>query len=267
MSGIELALRTRPTARLDLWRLTPDRLFPLNLEKIEKLGVGSGRDEIRVGDLFRVRTIKQDVLRFVALDHRCDGVAQGMRSGTIEADGDVGAWAGAGMEGGNLRVSGDAGAGAGASMSGGHIEIGGDAGDGAAGPKPTSMLGMQGGTLVVRGKSGHRIGERMRRGLVILEGKTGDDVGARMVAGTVVIMRGAGLRTGIAARRGSLVLAREPDDLLPSFVDCGVAEFTYLRLLAGELERLGVHARFSGRARRLMGDMAAKGKGEILIAR
>jgi formylmethanofuran dehydrogenase subunit C len=265
VSGVELALRAKPPARLNLWRLTPDRLFAMTVDRIERLSIGHANHDIKVGDLFRVRTIKQDVLRLAALDRACDGVARGLGSGTVEVEGDVGAWAGAGMTGGLLRIHGGAGAGAGASMTGGLIDIGGDAGDYAAGPKPAAQYGMSGGVIVVRGKAGDYVGARMRRGLVVVGGRAGDDIGARMVAGTIVLMRGAGARPGVAMRRGSLVYVREPGDLPPSYVDCGIAEFAWLRLLGVELARLGVSSRMSGRARRFMGDMAAKGKGEILL--
>jgi formylmethanofuran dehydrogenase subunit C len=52
---------------------------------------------------------------------------------------------------------------------------------------------------------------------------------------------------------------------LPTFGDCGVMEFDYLRLLERWLCETGKSIKLGGRARRLMGDQAALGKGEMLI--
>jgi formylmethanofuran dehydrogenase subunit C len=52
---------------------------------------------------------------------------------------------------------------------------------------------------------------------------------------------------------------------LPTFCDCGVMEFDYLRILDRWLRTAGQRVGLGDRARRLMGDMAALGKGEMLI--
>jgi formylmethanofuran dehydrogenase subunit C len=86
-----------------------------------------------------------------------------------------------------------------------------------------------------------------------------------MVAGTILFKRGVGAQAGFGLRRGSLIFLEEPKDLLPTFGDCGVMEFDYLRLLDRWLRASGEHVGLGDRARRLMGDMAALGKGEMLI--
>jgi formylmethanofuran dehydrogenase subunit C len=60
-------------------------------------------------------------------------------------------------------------------------------------------------------------------------------------------------------------LLKEPRELLPTFGDCGVMEFDYLRLLERWLRETGKSIKPGDRARRLMGDQAALGKGEMLI--
>jgi formylmethanofuran dehydrogenase subunit C len=57
----------------------------------------------------------------------------------------------------------------------------------------------------------------------------------------------------------------KPKDILPTFSDCGVMEFDYLRLLEEWLRGQDVRIRLGARARRLIGDMAVLGKGEMLI--
>jgi formylmethanofuran dehydrogenase subunit C len=105
----------------------------------------------------------------------------------------------------------------------------------------------------------------MRRGLVIVNGDAGDYLGGRMIAGTILVKHKVGRFAGYGLRRGSLILLDEPKELLPTFGDCGVMDFTYLRLLEHWLREQGKAISLGSRARRLMGDMAALGKGEMLI--
>jgi formylmethanofuran dehydrogenase subunit C len=60
-------------------------------------------------------------------------------------------------------------------------------------------------------------------------------------------------------------LVETPKDILPTFGDCGVLEFDYLRLLEHWLRANDKPVNLGGRARRLMGDMSVLGKGEMLI--
>ena len=90
---------------------------------------------------------------------------------------------------------------------------------------------MRGGLLTIGGNAGPLLGERMRRGLVIVNGDAGDYLGGRMIAGTILVKHRVGRFAGYGLRRGSLILLDEPKELLPTFGDCGVMEFNYLRLL------------------------------------
>jgi RNA polymerase sigma factor (sigma-70 family) len=126
-------------------------------------------------------------------------------------------------------------------------------------------FGMRGGRLSIGGKAGSMLGERMRRGLVVVQGGAGDYAGARMIAGTLLIKGRVGRWAGFGLRRGSIILSKEPKDLLPTFGDCGVLDFNWLRVLERNLQATGARVKFRCRARRLMGDMAVLGKGEMLI--
>jgi len=180
-------------------------------------------------------------------------------------EGDSGAYLGASMKGGKIEVKGSSGVLAGASMSGGTIVIDGDAGERAAGIAVGETLGMRGGQLTIKGNAGPLLGEHMRRGFVIVGGNAGDYAGGRMVAGTILFKRGVGRYAGFGLRRGSLIFVEAPKELLPTFCDCGVMEFDYLRLLDRWLRSTGEHVGLGDRARRFMGDMAALGKGEMLV--
>ncbi len=162
-----------------------------------------------------------------------------MKEGEIIVEGDVGAYLGAGMKGGKIEVKGNAGVLAGASMAGGTLAVGGDTGERAGGILVGETLGMRGGLLTIGGNAGPLLGERMRRGLVIVNGDAGDYLGGRMIAGTILVKHRVGRFAGYGLRRGSLILLDEPKELLPTFGDCGVMEFTYLRLLEHWLREQG----------------------------
>jgi formylmethanofuran dehydrogenase subunit C len=265
VSAFTFELKGKPDQRLDLSPLTPTRLKDLKPKEIESLAIGTTQAKLNLGEAFQIKGNDAASLRFVGTDARCDKIGAGLTGGEIVVDGDTGAYLGEGMKGGKIAVKGSAGVLAGASMSGGSITIEGDAGERAAGIAVGETLGMKGGQLTINGNAGPLLGERMRRGLVIVVGNAGDYAGGRMVAGTILLKRGVGRYAGFGLRRGSLIFVEEPKDLLPTFCDCGVMEFDYLRILDRWLRTIGQRVGLGDRARRLMGDMAALGKGEMLI--
>jgi formylmethanofuran dehydrogenase subunit C len=265
VSALTFELRSAPDQRLDLASLLPERLDGLKPTEIEALAVGTTRVRLSVGDAFKVTGGDASNVRFAGTDARCDKIGAGMTEGAIIVDGDAGAYLGAGMKKGKIEVSGNAGVLAGASMAGGSIAIAGDAGERAGGINVGETLGMRGGVLTIGGNAGSLLGERMRRGLVIVSGDAGDYAGGRMVAGTIVLKRRAGANAGFGLRRGTLIFVEPPKDILPTFGDCGVLEFDYLRLLEHWLRANDQPINLGARARRLMGDMSVLGKGEMLI--
>jgi formylmethanofuran dehydrogenase subunit C len=265
MSALSFELKGKPDQRLDLSPLIPAKLKELKGKEIEALVIGTTRDKLAVGDAFKVSGKDAEAISFSATDGRCDKIGAGMKEGEITVEGGVGAYLGAGMKGGKIKVKGNAGVLAGASMAGGEIAIGGDAGERAGGILVGETLGMRGGLLTIGGNAGPLLGERMRRGMIIVSGDAGDYPGGRMVAGTIIVKQRVGRFAGYGLRRGSLILLNEPKDLLPTFGDCGVMEFDYLRLLEHWLRGTGRTISLGCRARRLMGDQAALGKGEMLI--
>ena len=265
MSALTFELKAKPDQRLDLSPLTPARLKELKLKDIEALAIGTTRVTLTVGDAFKVKGKDVSELRFAGTDGRCDKIGGGLTEGTIVVEGDTGAYLGAAMKGGKIEVKGNAGVLAGASMTGGSIAISGDAGERAGGIHVGETLGMRGGVITIGGNAGSLLGERMRRGLVIVGGDAGDYAGGRMVAGTILVKRGVGRGAGFGLRRGSLIFVEAPKEILPTFGDCGVLEFDYLRLLERWFRKTGKAIRLGDRARRLMGDMSVLGKGEMLI--
>jgi formylmethanofuran dehydrogenase subunit C len=265
VSALTLELKGKPEQRLDLSPLTPTRLAGLKPKEIGELSIGTTRIPVMVGDLFKVRAGDAGSLRLIGTDARCDRIGRLLTEGEILVEGDAGAYLGASMLGGKITVTGSAGPYAGAAMAGGSIEIGGDAGERAGGIVVGETFGMRGGRLMIGGNADRMLGERMRRGLIIVNGEAADYAGARMIAGTIILKRAVGRWAGYGLRRGSLILMEEPRELLPTFGDCGVMEFNYLRLLERQLTQTGVNIKLGFRARRLIGDMASLGKGEMLI--
>jgi formylmethanofuran dehydrogenase subunit C len=265
VSALSFELKGKPDQRLDLSPLVPARLKDLKPKEIEALAIGTTRETLTVGDAFKLKGKDVASISFVGTDARCDKIGFELKDGAIVVDGDAGAYLGERMKGGSIEVKGSAGVLAGASMLRGRIAIAGDVGERAGGIAVGETLGMRGGALVIGGNAGPMLGERMRRGLVVVNGDAGDYAGGRMVAGTILFKRGVGRGAGYGLRRGSLIFLEPPKDILPTFGDCGVLEFDYLRLLERSFRAAGQTIKLGDRARRLMGDMSVLGKGEMLI--
>jgi formylmethanofuran dehydrogenase subunit C len=260
------ALRASPDQRLDLSALLPEKLAGKTVKDIAAIEIGTTRQTVTVGDVFKIRGGNAEEIHFEGGTDKFDRVGEAMTSGQIIVHGDVGIEAGRKMSGGDLQIGGDAGPFAGSCMAGGRLEIGGDAGDFLSAPRDGEMQGMSGGMLIVRGSAGARAGDRLRRGTILIERAAGDWPGSRMVAGTLIILGASGANPGYLMRRGTLVLGKA-ESLPSTFVDSGLftSSFTGLfgRFLEGESRAAG--RLFKSDLQRFAGDMATLGKGEILI--
>jgi formylmethanofuran dehydrogenase subunit C len=271
MSGWKLTLLAAPVLRLDLRGLLPSKLAPMKQSEIERLAIGRGAGLVALAELFRVAPeTDEELLVFAGSGlERCDRIGWKQSSGRIVVEGDAGDYAGALMHAGEMLVAGSARDLAACEMAGGTLVVEGDVRDHAAGVLPGSIDGMRGGRLVVRGHAGARFGDRMRRGTALVFGDAGDFLASRMVAGTIALGGRAGAHVGYAMRRGSVVFAgAAPPHIaatfVPSFAEVGV----FWQLLARDLERAGgVFAGLAKRriAARHLGDLAAAGKGELLV--
>jgi formylmethanofuran dehydrogenase subunit C len=269
LSPMTFSLRAPPAQRLDLSPLTPQNLSRKTIAEIESIEVGTTRVRATVGDVFRIRDGDPDTILIEGGSTRFDRVGMGMTSGSIRVEGEVGVEAGRLMSGGQLTIRGDAGPFAGSGMKGGTLDIEGDAGERLGGPLSGETVGMAGGLLHVRGDAGPRAGDRLRRGCILIEGRAGAYAGSRMIAGTLAIGGEAGELPGYLMGRGTIMLGRGATLFSPTFGDCGEHDLVAARLLAdyvvqasGKLARL-----FRRPLRRLAGDLAALGKGEILLPR
>lgn len=267
MKPLLLTLRERPDQRLDCSPLVSFRLAGKNAAEIAKLPLNTTRVPITVGDVFRLRMGDVAQIRIEGGSDRLDQIGQDMSGGEIVVEGDVGLQAGRMMAGGRLTIRGNAGPWAASGMKGGVIEITGSAGDRLGGPLAGETAGMRGGVVVVRRNAGERAGDKLRRGTIVIEGNAGPYAASRMIAGTVIVRGKAGPLPGYLLHRGTLVLGGEAE-LPPTFIDCGVYELLAMRLMANFVQPHSARAAALLRKplRRLAGDMAALGKGEIFMS-
>lgn len=266
MSALVFTLREHPRQSVDLSPLTSDKLQGKSCEEISALTLFSGNRKLRVDDLFELTPGDTQQIVIRASCDKLNFVGTAMTQGSITVEGNLGAFAGMHLHGGRLTVNGNVGAYAATGMAAGLLHIGGCAGDFLAASLPGDAHGMRGGTVVVEGDCGDRVGDRMRRGIVLIRGATGSYCAARMLAGTIVVEGEVGDLPGLRMQRGTLLAAHAPQ-LPATFNDCGVHSFPFLHLLANHLAALGHPLRKTPvRARRYAGDLAAEGRGEILIA-
>ena len=266
MTAMTFTLLADPPERLDLSPLTPEKLAGMGRRDIEKIRLGLSKHASTVADIFRVSGGDVQSIVFDGGAGRFDRVAADLTGGSVRVAGDVGSQAGRNMRGGQLVIEGGAGPHAGSGMRGGRLEIKGDAGDHLGAPLAGELAGMNGGVLIVRGRAGAFAADHMRRGLIAILGGSGDHAGSRMIAGSLVIAGGTGVMPGYLMRRGSIFLDRAPENLSPSFVECGAPESSFAALLDRYLVEEGILGLpLLGRApRKFSGDNAVLGMGEVL---
>lgn len=266
MSALTLKLKAAPDQRLDLSLLSPSRLASLAQGEIENLAISASRRGVRLGDLFSVSGSPGDTLVIDGSSARLDGIGTELDGGTIIVEGDTGAYAGRRMKGGTLEIRGTAGPFLASCLRGGLVKAA-SAGDLVGAPRVGERFGMLGGTVVISGDVGERAGDRMRRGAIIVKGRFGASAGSRMMGGTLWTQTGFGPGPGPLMRRGTLI-GPAVDRLLPTFADAGSHDLNVLRLISRYYaDLLGELAPppLPHKVRRIAGDLATIGKGEILL--
>jgi formylmethanofuran dehydrogenase subunit C len=261
------ALRAAPNQRLDLSPLLPQNLGAMTTSEIAGIELQTTRERVTVGDVFRVRDGDRLAIVIEGANARFDRVGMALSAGDIVAEGDVGVEAGRRMTGGRLTIRGSTGVFAASGMKGGTLEIVGDAGERLGGPLSGETIGMTGGLVHVRGNAGPRAGDRLRRGAILIEGRAGAYAGSRMIAGTLAIGEEAGDLPGYLMDRGTILLARGATLLSPTFGDCGKHDLVAARLLGDYVGTASTKLAklFRRPLRRFAGDLAALGKGELLL--
>lgn len=270
---MSLTLRqTRATPlRIDFDGLLPDALCALSADQVAAIQILQGNTPVRLDSLFGIDARDDGLpqLDLHTLGDSIDNLGKQMRTGTIRVRGDVGLYAGRGMLGGELHIDGNAGDFCGSGLRAGILRIAGNAGDCLGAPAGGELRGQQGGLIHVRGNVGARAGERQRRGICLIEGDAGELAAYRMIAGTLYIGGRTGPMAGHGMRRGSLLLQTPPQALDANFRSNGMQTLGFLPLLLQDLRRLADGSLdalpSSPSVHRYLGDVAADGRGEILI--
>jgi len=269
MKPLVFTLKNTPAAPVDIGPLIPDLLAGMNVAQINRLKLAHGKNTISVARLFTVTGMDTANIQ---IRRSCDKllyIGKDMGHGTLAVSGDAGDFAGHGMRGGAIRIHGNAGSWVGSSMHGGLMEIHGNVGNYLGAGMPGDVHGMSNGHIYVTGDAGDRIGDRMRRGTIIIRGSAGNYCGSKMQAGTIIVLAKTGEYPGWSMKRGTIVLAGKPSHIAATFISCGELKMQFLRLLFKQLSELGKQYAFfnnySPTSHRYAGDLANKGKGEILI--
>lgn len=269
MTAMTFDLKNMPAQRLDLSPLVPDLLAGKTAAAVGEIPLWCGNRQIATGQIFDVTGDDPTELVFRGTNGRCDAIGKGMTSGGIRIEGDAGDYTGFQMNGGSLEVAGNVGHHAACELKKGTLLIHGNTGDFLGSALPGNHNGMRGGVVIVKGNAGERVGDHLRRGAILIEGNAGAYLGARMTAGTIGVLGSVGPHAGYGMRRGTLLLARAPATIAPTFLDCGAHTLGFLPLLLKSFQvfdtRFAEMADAFTRAHRYAGDVSALGKGEILV--
>lgn len=268
MSPVTFTLKDIPRQRVDCSALTPTRLAGRSPADIAAIELPCGNRKPRVEELFELQGEDTSSLVFRNACDKLDRIGEAMFDGSIEVEGDAGAYLGLGLRGGRITVRGNCGAFAAAEMKRGLVHVCGNAGDFLGAALPGDRQGMRGGMVIVGGNVADRCADRLRRGSILIEGDAGDYCASRMIAGTLAVLGTVGAYPGFAMRRGTLLLTTPPASLPATFGDCGTHDLHFLPLLVQSWKSL--ESRFAqlapnARVRRFMGDLACDGKGEVLV--
>ena len=235
--------------------------------------MGYGNATLPLAEFFNVaRSVDDDALVFDGDLSRFDRVGWQMAGGRIVVEGSVGDYAGGCMSGGRACAS--------AAMPACSRPARWPAARSPStatsttsppAPCPAAWTACAAARSSSSGNAGARFGDRMRRGTALVFGDAGDFLASRMVAGTIAVggrvRRACRLRHAPRQRRFRRPPARRRSS--PTFVPALAVRRCFWQLLARDLARHGgpFAALPSRRIERHLGDLAAGGKGELILAR
>jgi len=158
MSALTFTVKRRLEQRVDLSPLVCQKLQNLDIDQIAAIELQNGKRKIRVDELFSLSgTDTQDLVIDGSYD-KLDFIGKELDGGSVTVDGDVGAYLALGMKTGTIKVSGSTGIYAACEMKNGFLQIDGDVGDFLGGALPGNKQGMKGGSILVKGNAGSRVG-------------------------------------------------------------------------------------------------------------
>ncbi|NOQ63308.1 MAG: formylmethanofuran dehydrogenase subunit C [Methyloprofundus sp.] len=268
MSALTLTLKQETAQRVDMSPLVCHLLKDKAVADIAAIELQNGKRKVAVSELFDITGDDTQNIIIKNSFAKLDFIGKELADGCMTVQGDAGAYFGISMQSGTLTAENNVGLYAACEMKNGLLTIKGDTGDFLGAALPGNKQGMKGGTVLVKGNAGQRAGDHMRRGTMLIEGNAGDYCGSRMVAGTIAVMGETGRFLGYAMQRGTLLLWR-PATLSATFNDCGSHTLAFLPILFKSFAQLDSKFADSNeafnRVQRFGGDMAEKGRAEVLI--
>jgi formylmethanofuran dehydrogenase subunit C len=198
--------------------ITPENFAGKTIAEIKAMPLTEGNRNLTIGDLFKVEQTP-DAVPDITINGECSKVkrvGQGMKTGEIVINGNIGMHTGERMLGGKITVNGNAGGWTGSEMKKGTIEIHGDGGDYMASPYRGNDAGMKGGLITVDGNVGTDVGCYLKGGIIKVKGSAGRFLGYQMTDGAIYIEKDCDVRTG-ACMHGGKIIVGGTLEVLPSF--------------------------------------------------
>ena len=224
-------------------------IVPENFIGSRELFMYEGNKKRRLEDLFTIRkdgnvNSPENVTVILRGDTgRIKRVGEYMSSGTIMIEGDIGMHCGNFMRGGQIEIKGNADGWLGREMRGGTILCHGNVANYCAAGYRGEKRGMRGGSIEVMGNAGDYLAENLTGGEVHIHGNAGMFAGAEMRGGLLII-DGDAQMPGANMTKGTCIVRGKVHNMLPTFS----------------------YEREEGEMRVYQGDVAGRGKGELIIS-
>jgi len=266
MNALTFTLKNALKFSVNCSALTPNSLDNKSITDVANIKVTYGNNTVPVSDLFDITGSDATHIVFKNASNKLDYIGAHMSSGNITIEGNAGAYLGFTMKSGEIHCTGSAESYAACNMVNGLLKIDANVGDFVGAGSEGLRKGMRGGTVIIKGNAGDRVGDQMRRGLILIEGNAGDYCGSRMIAGTIGVLGNVGAYTAFNMHRGTLLLKNAPS-LHSTVQDCGTHTLPYLSLLFKSFKKYNTQFSqlSSQRVQRFVGDAAYKGNGEVLV--
>lgn len=266
MNALTFTLKNPLQFSVNCSALTPDHLANKSAADIANIKLTYGNSAAFVGDLFDINGDDATHIVFKNASNKLNYIGAHMTSGKITIDGNAGAYLGFTMKNGEIHCTGSAESYAACNMVNGLLKIDANVGDFLGAGSEGLRKGMRGGTVIIKGNAGDRVGDQMRRGLILIEGNAGDYCASRMIAGTIGVWGKVGAYTAFNMHRGTLLLKTMPA-LHATIQNCGTHTLPYLSLLFKSFKQYDTQFNqlSSQRVQRFVGDAAYKGNGKVLI--
>ncbi len=241
----------------------------MSSKKAAQVSISGRPDALRIGDIFKVSGKDHHNIVIENSNAKLEGIGTGWKRGTIKVIGNAGSFTAQSLRGGSVHVEGSVGDFSGCGINGGQLVIDADAGNGLGANLTGEKIGMNEGWIVVKGNTGSRLGNRMRRGVITVYGDVGIGACSSMISGTVLLLGGQANLPGTHMRRGTIICASEPSLSVDSFFEQVCKDNTYWNIfcsyMEGRYETTNQTLLSCSPRKRFVGDLNIYGMGEIFV--